>query len=68
MKYIKRKSILLQNGSANTNDAETRGVLLVSYMAIRPLYISSPSLYDKAKRSPEASQVTFSMPLLRNYK
>lgn len=48
----------------NTSDAEISGVLLMSYTAIRPLYISWPSLYDKARRSPEASQAIFSMPRL----
>lgn len=33
-------------------------------MAMRPLYNSSPPLYDKARRSPVASQAIFSMPWL----
>lgn len=56
-------AIMLQVERTNTNEAEIRGVVLVSYIAIKPLYISSPSLNDSAKRSPEASQAIFSMPL-----
>lgn len=57
---------MLQVERTNTNEAETRGVVLVSYIAIKPLYISSPSLNDSAKRSPEASQAILSMPLRRS--
>ena len=45
----------------HTSEVAINGVLLTSYMAIRPWYDSSPSLKDKAKRSPEASQAIFSI-------
>lgn len=50
--------------STHTSDADIRGVLLTSYMAIRPSYSFSPALYDRANRSPEASHAIFSMPRL----
>lgn len=50
--------------STHTSDADIKGVLLTSYMAIRPSYSFSPTLYDRANRSPEASHAIFSMPRL----
>lgn len=46
------------------SDGAIKGALLTSNMAMRPLYSSSPFLYDTAKRSPEASHAIFSMPWL----
>lgn len=48
------------------NDVDTKGVLLTSNTAMRPLYRSSPSLYDTANLSPEASHAIFSIIRLKN--
>lgn len=47
--------------STYTSDVEIKGVLLTSNTATRPLYCSSPFLYDTANLSPEASHDIFSM-------
>lgn len=52
--------------STYTNDVEIKGVLLTSNTATRPLYCSSPSLYDTANLSPEASHAIFSTTWLQN--
>ena len=61
---LKKNGHTKSEDSVYTSDSEISGDLRTSYTAIRPRYISFPSLNDNARRSPEASHANFSMPRL----